>query len=365
MAKAFAASFPDDNLYGHQKMTMNAISQTVDSPCFADVVSQVVAKVVGNPDQSPLVYSLYAGPSNPLPSLEYPPTALSPAFLRHPLTLELDVDTERIENICTYNSFDPLELGTPQSARLQPHPPVHRRPSALHLLPSLFNHSCLGTATSYNLKDVMVIRAARDLAAGEELTISYSNAYTYFSRKPCLDKYKISCDCILCKADRADGDAACRRREELISRFNADFQHQGLSIPDAQTCIRDVEATYARSRTPLRLASSLAHHEFALAIVQKAQMEKNPNILNKAIAAEIRALEGCGVSVRDKSIGPSGRRDSSLPIETNAATMVTNECCVYFCLMISGMFNSINDLPRADGWFSAASWCKSFQTARS
>ncbi|KDQ15109.1 hypothetical protein BOTBODRAFT_145359 [Botryobasidium botryosum FD-172 SS1] len=355
VSKAFAASFPDDMPYHTQKMTMNAITKSVDSPSLAELVSQVILKVIGNPELAPLVYDLYAGPSYPTPTYYPPLDTPSPPALQNLRVYGADVDTERIENICTYNVFTPLELGTAKSARLIT-PPLSHRASGLYLLPSLFNHSCHGSATWYNFKDVIVIRAARDLDEGEELTVSYTGAETHFSRKPVLEKHRITCRCILCSTDRIDGEAACRRREEIVSQLNSSFQHLGLSIADAQDRIRDANGTYSRSQCPLQRATGLAYHELAMAFMQKAQMEKDANVILQAIAAEFNALESYGFLVIDRTIGPAPRIGTSLPLGVTITPFITDECCVSFALYIAGFFHSIKDTARAAGWFDATLW---------
>ncbi|KDQ15102.1 hypothetical protein BOTBODRAFT_32078 [Botryobasidium botryosum FD-172 SS1] len=362
VAKPFVACFPEElSSVGHI-MSTNLITKTRDSPCCSDAMSQMFAKIAGNPELASTILDLYAGPEYPAPPPAYPPSAQTDMHLRNPRAFEVDLDAQRIESIYTYNAFAPQMIDVFDSPDATP-PDLENLPSALYLLPSLINHACSGSASWLHFKNIMVIRATKDLQEGEEVTMPYTHGPTYLTRKSNLGKHLASCDCWLCEADRKDGAALCRQREKLLSRFETPPMSRDMSLHVLLTFLRDVEATYSASRGPIRPASGKAHHELATAYVLKAQ--KDPSFWVPSITEDMAALEAFGLTVLDKSTsGPvksKGRKKNgpSLPIATTFTAMVECAYCVYFSLTIAAAFSAMGDIVRAKNWFRAGLWVDS------
>ena len=67
---------------------------------------------------------------------------------------------------------------------------------------SMFNHSCLPSATYSWIGDLMIVRANRDIEVDEEITIAYvAITETYEDRQHRLAKFGFLCSCQLCHAD--------------------------------------------------------------------------------------------------------------------------------------------------------------------
>ncbi|KDQ15110.1 hypothetical protein BOTBODRAFT_302161 [Botryobasidium botryosum FD-172 SS1] len=359
VAKPFAASFPDELAKGNFVFAMNFITSIRESPCTSEALSQVFEKIVVDPALAPLIFGLYAGPNYPDPPSEYPPSISTGTRLHNPRIHELDLDTQRIENIYTYNAFNPSALEDDASmARKDTDTP----PSALYLLPSLFNHACSGSATWFNFRNVMVIRTTKDLSEGEEITLPYAGGATYLDRQKVLKKHMKICDCWLCDADRKDGEAACRRRKELLARFDSPAPDRDMSVPATRAFLRDMEATYSTTRGPLRPASAKAHHELATAFVIK--MQRDPSFGPQGISENIAALECLGVVVQDSGIAGSGEstkdNTTALPIATDIKTPILHpDFCVGVSLMISATFLRLREVQRAKNWIKASFWLES------
>ena len=65
--------------------------------------------------------------------------------------------------------------------------------------------------------DLMVLRAARPISAGEEITHSYdaSSDYDVRGAAALMNTWGFKCTCALCLAEEADGPALRKKRREL------------------------------------------------------------------------------------------------------------------------------------------------------
>lgn len=320
-----------------------------------------MTKIAGNPELYELVTALYAGPSFSAPSPDFPPVLSSPfAKLSNPLQVEVDIDTLLIEHICTYNAFYLKD-----ATRLDGYSTDKERfdaPSALYLLPSLFNHACSANTIWYNFGDVMVVRAAKDLAEGEELTLSYladSKHVPYATRKTELAKHMSQCDCEECEADRNDGEEFCRRRAFYLARLRSMAE---ISLDATRTLVRNMEENYAPSRGPIRPESSQARSNLVEILADAAR--ELPSLGPEVIAEGIKALEAAGIVVLDRTVSvevsevelAKSEDEVGLPIGTSSAPTYDVGMCVWVMLRMAGVFHMGRDMKMAKRWLDAARW---------
>lgn len=92
---------------------------------------------------------------------------------------------------------------------------------------SRFNHSCKPNAHWNVLGDLMIVRLARDVAAGEELLVSYHPTVDTFARTTAkIRQFGFQCDCVRCEQFRAHPEFA-EAEAELAARFDRlTLQHQ-------------------------------------------------------------------------------------------------------------------------------------------
>ncbi|KDQ08785.1 hypothetical protein BOTBODRAFT_191546 [Botryobasidium botryosum FD-172 SS1] len=376
VSKAFAASFPDE-LYGDRVELQNSITGGVESACSSEVLSQIISKIFGRPELAPLVFGLYAGPSYPDPAHNYPLRVLSDHNVRSPLVQELNLDTQRIDHIFNFNVFVPETLRSVHPLDISSHgdgnpsneihlfgnpdttpPNKDDLPSALFLLPSLFNHSCDGNTTWYNFRDIMIIRAIKPVQKGEELTLPYVQGSSTLSRHERLKKYGVTCDCSLCLADREDGEEACRLRERLLDSLGS-LRSPGTSPADIRSFLCKVEGTHSALRGPIRPASGRVRYELAIAYEIMARKSMDASFRIQAIAACMAALEAYGIMVLDRSMwGPVGSTlggDEYLPISAETRNLIVEgaKYCTQISLSIVSAFVLMEDIPRARGWARA------------
>ncbi|KAI5237154.1 hypothetical protein E4T43_08119 [Aureobasidium subglaciale] len=142
--------------------------------------------------------SLYAGPNYPpLKDLEIPMVDGRPV-----------IDIFRIENIIEYNSFgyghDPELTSFGNTSLATPGMDNMDGSMGLWLHASAINHSCLFNAEHSFIGDMIIFRATRDIAKDEEITTLYKEINAdYDTRDTAFRTWNFSCDCKMCKADRA------------------------------------------------------------------------------------------------------------------------------------------------------------------
>ncbi len=92
------------------------------------------------------------------------------------------------------------------------------------LLVARMNHSCIGTAMRCFIGDVLIVRAAADLAAGDEITFSYVNQHAYINddTRDTLNgnlraQFGFECCCALCLDARTTPASVKRNRRALAN----------------------------------------------------------------------------------------------------------------------------------------------------
>lgn len=121
-------------------------------------------------------------------------------------------DTSRVRDICDLNAFG-------AKSDLAPEKEEHR--SGIWLRASKANHCCLPNASRAFLGDMMIVRAIKDLAADEEITLTYWPPDTdHLTRRVGYgrDKFGFWCTCLLCKADEKLDQDTRVRRQKLFER---------------------------------------------------------------------------------------------------------------------------------------------------
>lgn len=100
---------------------------------------------------------------------------------------------------------------------------VYRESSGIWLRASYMNHSCIPNTFPAFIGDMMIVRAACDIKAGEEILTSYTSTMAPFpERKKKLAFWGFQCDCRLCLVERKLPASAFAVRERL-DRETKDF----------------------------------------------------------------------------------------------------------------------------------------------
>lgn len=197
--------------------TMDMASRRMDAPGQAAVLPSVLAELERNSALLNKVHSLAVGPAE--------------EGVRLPPRSGRRYDLDCIDRVLHNNWFRVDEMpasagavagvtGTERGSALQ------RRDTGLWLDASLFNHSCAPNCSYTNMGAFMLVFAARDIAVGEELTVSYlplTPRDTMAARRKKLAGFGdgFTCRCIRCEQVAANGELS--RLERQVAGFAADF----------------------------------------------------------------------------------------------------------------------------------------------
>jgi hypothetical protein len=149
------------------------------------LITRIVTRMHGCPDERNLVYHLYSGSKFPPPGQAYPPSLQRQPIPMEPLQWTHDIDIAKVDGLVTHNSFSPISIreATSRNSSNADEGLGLDSPSAIYTLPSIFNHSCISSAVWHCFGDVIVIRARQTICKDEEVTISYTTAHdTYIAR---------------------------------------------------------------------------------------------------------------------------------------------------------------------------------------
>lgn len=252
----------------------------------------------------------------------------------------------------------------------------------LYAMSSLMNHSCVPSARSFAIGDAKVVRAARDMKKGEEVTISYISAESnsYAERQLRLRRsWGFDCGCALCMTEAKDGEAARKKRVELSETMETIFQ-SSKDTPSkpaitqmeakAKACWNEMKATYTANRSSgeyfdgLKPELARAAESFA-SVVERGDNTKSDwnSTLQRAIQLRMDAVELRGLRVVDRSV--SGAINSAYQgNEQRLPVVLTHispyqETCIVGIINIVKLFEGIGDRERAQRWFDVLLECKS------
>ncbi|KZT06404.1 uncharacterized protein LAESUDRAFT_176403 [Laetiporus sulphureus 93-53] len=361
VSKPFISVFEDDLRGNVIQLAADMLSSKLKTRTQSAAVAFVAQKLYGNPDLHDHVFGLYAGPDYPAPPSSYPPEVSKAARAVDPLYPSTDIDIAQLDAICTYNAFQAMPI-RPNDVQSQ----GFEKPTALHLLPSLFNHSCVPNAIWNCIGDVMVVRAMDTISAGAEITMPYSLEPSYVQREHALRDHMLSgCDCWLCNADRADGDTALRRRDALEDKYRpSTLRSTSLSLLSKWE--KDFLSTYHTSRGPVRPSMYAPH----VLLAEKLWSSHASNSFRESIDENMKALTCLGYKIQTNKSQPTKGNSKrkgmgTLPIErSRIPTSTAHQFAIVVMLKLILLYTQVNDKVNATKWLKAANWGKSLSVAR-
>ncbi|KAG8696905.1 hypothetical protein FRC11_000403, partial [Ceratobasidium sp. 423] len=262
-----------------------------------------------------------------------------------------NIGVNHVEGILSSNSFNT------QIERTR-----FEKNEAIYLLPSMVNHACHGTAVRTSVGSVMVMRASRNLKAGEEITCSYVGGVggaSFLSRSAGLRKWLIDCHCELCLADQQDGESRCRDRE----RFAEDLDELRMRLrPGDPEIAKTAKELVAKIRSTYNVKRSLPMDILGLAqrVLAFTQQVFGPN---PAIQLYTDALRSHGIHVKDsppKKL-PQNRsqlRRESLIIGTGSFPSQLDNIfrCIKVMVTLAGLETQRGKSLLASHWAVACLW---------
>ena len=290
---------------------------------------------------------MYAGSDSSPPGPHLAPKNSRSAGLSHPLMSSNNIDISHLEKVTCFNDFkldNHVNLSSPD---------IEGPGSGLYNLASFGNHSCLHSARRANFGDFLVVRAARPIKKGEEITLEYTDGSAPLKTREKLSNWGFTCCCKLCKADEADGAKARSLREQLLE----EILPYETSPEAAEQKLSEIKRSY--KDTPERRACctkptlSKAYHQYALTLI--AHSNKGAQMHVQAIEAEMDCLEAIGMKVVDRSVsGPL--TGQGLPVDPTRGPTHKPGLYTMIVLQVVSTFVALGDNDRAKNWMKVASW---------
>ncbi|KAH9210388.1 TPR domain-containing protein [Leptodontidium sp. 2 PMI_412] len=159
------------------------------------------------------------------------------------------IDTFQIHDIVARNAFGPGQASPRRGID------ISSGSAGLWILAAYINHSCTPNAKKEFIGDLMVLRATRKIAVGEEISHSYDESTDHDSRATALmTTWGFQCTCALCIAQRADSPTVREKRRELESETHSFVQSHSpvgakrITIVQARRLARAIGDTYDDER---------------------------------------------------------------------------------------------------------------------
>ncbi|MBE3047145.1 SET domain-containing protein-lysine N-methyltransferase, partial [Candidatus Bathyarchaeota archaeon] len=212
--KAFCVTWAHDDL-ALTAMTYDVRDDRIRvSP--AGLTRAVVQRLLMNPSQMDRVFALhgdYQGDGKDVRSTEDGPV----------------VDVFRVHDTVSRNGFG---LASPYGNGVS---------TGIWTRTAFINHSCVSNSEKEFVGDLIVIRASKPIAKGEEILHNYIEAVDHDERQSVLmSTWGFNCECELCKAEQADSADVWRRRRELAGEAD--------EFVVKESCVGATKATVARAR---------------------------------------------------------------------------------------------------------------------
>jgi hypothetical protein len=117
------------------------------------------------------------------------------------------------------------------------------------------NHDCVPNVRIDYIGDLMMLRAARPLKAGEEIFHSYNQSLDFEARQAMLlSTWGFECVCDLCTAEKKDGKELRDKRMELVGEADAFVEKtpwagaKRLALRKAQRLAQAIDETFDAER---------------------------------------------------------------------------------------------------------------------
>jgi len=223
--------------------TVNLHTDRISAGPQASLLSTIVQKLRHNPKQAIQFLSLYDG--------GHTPKCTAPQVDNATV-----IDVFQAQAIIERNGFGCPEVRS-SNAQTITGAKTHSVFGAVGIWTraSYINHACDGNLRRAFIGDLMIVRASKDIAAGDELFMQYllpdaDNSQTMAKLK---NTWGFTCDCAICAAEAQTSPAQARRRKQLIKEtaaFMAAHKHTTHRRPstrviaEAEQLLRRLQDTY-------------------------------------------------------------------------------------------------------------------------
>lgn len=207
--RALSVAFESDAT-PHSYTILNHKTQRALAGTQATLLYTILQKLVHSPELAAKFFDLYDGGS------QYPKTPLQPAESLVP------VDAFRAQGIIEQNSFgSPSVRSSSKAAQKEAADPAGYHSTGLWLRASYINHACDSNAMRSFIGDMMIVRAVRDIAEGEEIVMPYQlpDAVNSVTQESLQKTWGFKCRCGICTAEAALLPTKRKYRAQLIEKM--------------------------------------------------------------------------------------------------------------------------------------------------
>lgn len=297
--KAFHVCYPETD---GKSLIIDLTRNQMQMSSGSQLVSRIVQKLYNNPSTSEKFLQLFSGNYERVKSNEADgrpivdtfvslATCYTRCMLIYPRFL-----THEIRNI---NSFG---CPTPGSANKNTPRQASENSGGIGIwaMASFINHACQGAGSARRsfIGDMMIVRAAKDIKKGEEITHSYYYADDVNKRREAILKHwGFLCNCSRCTTESKETPAIQKSRQTQLTTIlntNATGKNPTVALRKFTQSIRSLEATYTKPATeqPRYVVFCALKHLVEMQLGTLEEILETLKCVVEALGYKIRESEG-------------------------------------------------------------------------
>ncbi|KAI5814244.1 hypothetical protein BZA77DRAFT_107034 [Pyronema omphalodes] len=197
-------------------LIINTNTSSVNKGQQANVIAQIVNQLHKNPSKAQSIKKSYVGSYQTVKETEVDGEPIVDSFLAERIVclnaFGCPISSAKYYRDVKKNNSEPDNAGHDSTGHWA--------------FTAYFNHSCIPNISRSFIGNFIIIRAAKDMLSGEELTLEYVSAdLDYKERQKILSAWGFSCDCKLCHADRLTPTRNIQKCAALMENVVACFRN--------------------------------------------------------------------------------------------------------------------------------------------
>ena len=170
----------------------------------------------------------------------------------------------------------------------------------LYVKTSYVNHSCYSNARRSFIGDVLILRATRNIPAGQEISFWYASPKAdqdFDTTQEKLQNWDFQCSCEICSHDRETSNGEKRKRAALLKEWDVAAKHVvgETGLANIERLLAAIEQTYT---VPAAMAPRLALWDPYLALTRVYVSNESPE---RTITTAWKVLAALGFVVKRDS----------------------------------------------------------------
>ena len=176
----------------------------------------------------------------------------------------------------------------------------HEHACGLYVKASYVNHSCYSNARRSFIGDVLILRATRNIPAGQEISFWYAPPkadHNFDKTQKKLQNWDFECSCEICSHDRETSNKKKKKRAALLKEWDVAAKHVvgETGLANIERLLAALEQTYT---VPAAMAPRLALWDPYLALTRVYVSNEGPE---RTITIAWKVLAALGFVVKRDS----------------------------------------------------------------